>query len=293
MAHTVVRDGHSVQYRKIGATGPYVVLLHGLGLAGDFWFDVPERLAQLNGQPHQVLVLDNRGVGGSTLPSRPFSIGAMADDVVEVMNAEGVEAAVVVGISLGGMIAQHVALRHPTRVSGLVLLATTGGGLRTRLPRPSVVRTLLSVPFAARRKRGPNLDAFARLVLPERELPHMEIHFRDWGPLFARHPVRLRSFFAQLGAVLTHLKGADVGSIRCPTAVVTGDEDTLIPKRNAALLAAAIPGSSLEVLAGVGHGIPLLDPEAVNRNVARVQLKLGLCTSRAASAAKGLRRQAG
>jgi pimeloyl-ACP methyl ester carboxylesterase len=277
MAQAWGNDGQPVHYRVVGdETGYPVVLLQGLGLAGDFWADVPERLAALASGPYRVCVVDNRGVGASRLRRRrPFAIRRMADDVAAVLDAEKIERAIVAGISLGGMIAQHVALRHPARVAGLVLMATTGGGRRLRLPGPLSLARLVSVPFGDLRGRRPNVDAFARLVLPASELGRAREHMRDLMPAFDAHEVSLPAFFAQLGAVLDHLRGADVAKIRCPTLVMAAEEDCLLPPRNAELLAQGIPGAHFEVAAGVGHGIPILDRDAVGRAVSRLrQLQL-------------------
>lgn len=269
MAETYARDGHRIHYRRHGSRGPAVVMVQGLGLAGDFWFDVPERLAEEHGQ--RVLVIDNRGVGRSDLPRRPFGMGQLADDVATMLDAEGVDRAVVVGLSMGGMVAQHVALRHPQRVEGLVLMATTGGGLALRPPPVQVVTQLLSVPFGRREDGGTNFGALARLILPRSHVSNALEFMSDWPQVFEDNPIRPEAFFGQLGAVLTHFGGPRLRAIRCPTMVVTGDDDVLIPPRNAELLARAIPGAELEVIHGVGHGIPLLDEESVARNVLRVR----------------------
>ena len=106
--------------------GPAVVLVQGLGLSSRFWFDQPARLSK-----HQrVITLDNRGTGRSDKPRRPYRLPQMADDVARVIREANAGPAIVVGISMGGMIAQHVAMRHPKDVAGLVLIATTPGTSR-------------------------------------------------------------------------------------------------------------------------------------------------------------------
>lgn len=150
--------GNLVHYRVFGHEGPAVVLVQGLGLSGRFWFTIPEDLARAG---YRVVVPDNRGTGRSDLPSRPWPIGAMADDVAAVLDTEGVDLAVVVGIAMDGTIAPHVALRHPHRSDGLVLLATTCGLPHGKLPSARTLQVLLPLPFARGRDEHASSSAFS------------------------------------------------------------------------------------------------------------------------------------
>ena len=178
MAYATSSDGTRIHYEVRGpANAPCVVLIQGLGLSARLWFDLPDRLAAApeGGHAWRVVTLDNRGVGRSDRPRTLLSVtmGTLADDVATVLDDARVERACVVGISLGGMIAQHVALRHPTRVEGLVLLATTAGLPFTRWPGPITLATLLTLPILSQmqhmsREAGRSL---ARLLLPKRDIP--------------------------------------------------------------------------------------------------------------------------
>jgi len=126
--------GCRIHYRALGE-GPAVVLVQGLGLSSRFWFDVPESLATDPTRKRRVLAVDNRGTGLSERPRGVWSMATMADDLAAVLDDAGEKDAIVVGISMGGMIAQHFALRHPTRARGLVLFATTPGFLFGALPK--------------------------------------------------------------------------------------------------------------------------------------------------------------
>jgi pimeloyl-ACP methyl ester carboxylesterase len=247
-----------------------VVLVQGLGLSSRFWFDVPERLAA-GPEPWRVVVLDNRGVGRSDKPSGPYRMATLADDVAAVLEHAGIEQAYVVGISLGGMIAQHVALRHPSRVAGLVLLATTAGLPYARLPNPRVIATLVGIPIAGKIGPAPRVGrAFARLLLAEQDVPRARELLGKWPAAMRADPTTAKSFFAQLSAVLGHSTGFRLRRISCPTVVVTGDDDCLIPPQNSRMLARLVPGAQLEVIRACGHAIPASDPDCVARALKRV-----------------------
>jgi pimeloyl-ACP methyl ester carboxylesterase len=261
---------HRVHYREFGTRAPdrpTVVLIQGLGLDGRFWFDQPRMLAEDPEQPWHVLVPDNRGVGQSDMPTRPWTMADMADDVAAVLDHAGVRKAVMVGISMGGMIAQQVALRHPERVSGLVLMATWPGLPYGRLPELDTLRVLLGSPM---RKRG-HVESIAKLILPEHAHARAPELLSGWLDLLREQAPRAPAFFGQLGAVLSHSTGHRLDRIRVPTRVVTGDEDKLVVPFNSKVLSERIPGAALEVLPGVAHGVPLLDRDVVRRNVAAIR----------------------
>lgn len=244
-----------------------VVLLQGLGLSSTYWFDVPQMVASEPGAARRVLAIDNRGTGRSDKLKRVWTMGTMADDVVAVLDHAGVDAAYVVGISMGGMIAQHVALRHPSRVRGLVLIATTAGFLMGALPRPAALRRLLSLPFGGPRA-ATNLT---RLLLPESKWGRAREIFRDWPKAMREDPTSPGTFAAHLFAASTHLVAGRLKRIACPVVVVAGSHDALIPLRNATVLAQRIPRAELEVVADTGHAVFAEDRDLVRRMVVRLE----------------------
>jgi len=245
-------------------------MVQGLMLDGRFWFELPRQLAEDPDQPWFVIVPDNRGVGRSPLPGRPWTMADMADDVVAVLDALGIRRAVVAGISMGGMISQHVALRHPERVAGLLLMATWPGLPYGKLPP---LRTLnMLVDSAIRRPR--TIDPLAHLLLPEHLHSSAPTLLRDWIDLVREARPSRKAFLGQFAAIGTHSTGHKLERIEIPVRVVTGDEDRLVPPRNSEVLASRIRGAGLEVLPKVGHAIPLIDRQVVHRNVARLRSSL-------------------
>ena len=238
-------DGVDLYYERAGA-GPPVLLVMGLGMNATGWWRTIPVLAR----SFTVLSFDNRGVGRSGRPPGPYSMAQMADDAVAVLDAAGVEAAHVYGVSLGGMIAQEIALRRPERVLGLVLAATTPGGEHAVAPdrrdarvlppaRPDAcrggrmgVRPLqLRGPDATRRRPADRRGHRAAAALPDRAWPYV----------------------AQLAAALGHDAYERLGAVSHPTLVVHGAEDRMVHPDNARLLAERIPAAQLQLWEQTGH----------------------------------------
>ena len=259
--------GARIHYRVVGDEGPNVVLLQGLGLASGFWFEQPDLLASDPKDPYRVLLIDNRGTGKSEAPPAPYHMNQMADDVAAAMVAADFPSAIVVGISMGGMIAQHVALRHPDKVRGLVLMATTMGLPHGRPPGATALATLLSLVFGKPNAAG----GLARLLLPKKHLDRKRELLSEWPAAFKANPMTRHAFVGQLAAVLGHSTGFRLRKIACPTVVITGDDDILVPGVNSERLAKRIPNAMLEIVPGTGHGIPILDRQVVRRALDRVR----------------------
>ena len=265
--------GARIHYESQGTVGPTAVLIQGLGLSSRFWFDVPVRLAS-GPDPWRVITPDHRGVGRSDRPRGPYSMGLLADDVVAVLDHAQVDRAYVVGISLGGMIAQHVALRHPSRVAGLVLMATTAGFPHVRPPSPLALARFLSLPISGQLRRNHLGKAFARLLLSRKDVPRARELLAGWPAALQTEPTSLAVYAAHFAAVLGHSTGSRLRRIKCPTVIVTGDDDALLPHHNSRLLARLVPGAHLEIVPG-GHIIPASDPECVRRALDRARAMAG------------------
>jgi 3-oxoadipate enol-lactonase len=268
MPYAITRDAARIHYRTHGTEGPWVVLLMGLGAPSDMWLDVPERLAQ-GPAPHRVLTLDTLGTGASDPLRRPLSLRAMATHVVAAMDAAGARRAYVVGLSMGGMIAQHVALDHGERVEGLVLMATTPGLLQGGLPTWRALRSLLRVSFGRSQPVAETMVADLILAPSQRAQARELVERLKVG--FRTAPTPSRAFVLQLVACVLHSTGRDLARIRTPTVVVTGDHDIVMGRRASRVLASRIPGAALEVIPSCGHGISFTHPEAVTAAVARLR----------------------
>jgi 3-oxoadipate enol-lactonase len=227
----------------------------GLGLsAGAWWRTVPVLARRL-----RVITYDNRGVGRSRAFSYAYTTEALAADALTVLDAAGVERAHVYGISLGGMVAQVLALRHPERVRSLVLGATSPGGPRAARPSAEVAAFIRRRPRtapeeAARESVAYNYGPRCRAEYPERIK-------EDIAQRLA-HPFSERAYRAQLFAAAWHNCLGALPRIAAPTLIVHGALDRMIPVANAHLMAERIPGARLRVLADAGHLYPTEEPKA-------------------------------
>jgi pimeloyl-ACP methyl ester carboxylesterase len=244
MPHTTSSDGARIHYETHGAGEP-VLLIMGLGSNAHGWYRTIPWLAER----HQVIAFDNRGTGRSDVPEGAYSMTQMAADAAAVLDAAGYETAHVAGASLGGMIAQHLALEHPRRLRSLILFCTTPGGPRAVQPSGEVMAGLLEGgddPAAAFRRNAWFLyGEETRLRHPERIEEDLESR--------SRIPTTPTGYLGQVQATVAHDTYDALGSLRLPTLVVHGDADLLIPTENGRLLAERIPGAELLVVPGAGH----------------------------------------
>jgi pimeloyl-ACP methyl ester carboxylesterase len=253
------RSGSTELYFERTGAGAPVLLVMGLGMnATGWWRTVPVLAERL-----EVLAFDNRGVGRSDRPEGPYTAAAMADDCAAVLDAAGIERAHVYGISLGGMIAQEVALRHPDRVDRLVLGATTpGGGRGVRVDEATLA-------FFARRAEMTAEEAVWASV-PYNYAPRTrEQRAGAIGEDIVqrlRFPIEPEPYRAQLEAALGHDTGERLGEIGARTLVVHGELDRMVPVANAHILAAAIPGARLDLWPEAGH-LYFTDEPEVDRKV--------------------------
>ncbi|HEX2412902.1 MAG TPA: alpha/beta fold hydrolase [Solirubrobacteraceae bacterium] len=196
------------------------------------------------------ILYDHRGSARSLGGSSPRSMGGLADDAAGLLAALGVERAHVYGVSMGGMVAQEIALRHPQRVDRLILGCTSAGGLRAARPGFRELAGLVAEP---------DLRA-AALFSSEFRRRHPERARRLLRP-FRAHPTPRAGVVAQMAASALHDTCSLLGRIAAPTLVLHGERDQLVPVRNARALAERIPDAELAVVRGAGHAYALERPE--------------------------------
>jgi pimeloyl-ACP methyl ester carboxylesterase len=264
-------DSIELYYEEKGSGDP-LLLIMGLAADSTAWmFQVPDFAKR-----YRTVTFDNRGVGRSSKPPGPYTIHLMADDAAALLDALDVRRAHVLGVSMGGMIAQELAIRHPERVRGLILACT--------FPEPDA---------DVERQREFGMQQFGGTVTASGE---MQIDLTALDPLmFFQHLLprvfnqsfidtelpRLMQLFAgalqygfsmeailgQVAAVMGHRATDRLHQIKAPTLVITGDADLLISPGNSDVLARSIPGAKLVKVPGGSHGFNLETPEVFNRHV--------------------------
>ena len=246
MPHVQV-GGTRLFYQETGAPdAPPLVLVMGWGGDHTAWaLQAPAFAAE-----HRVIALDNRGAGQSDVPPAPYTIPGMAEDVAGLMEALGIRRAHICGASMGGMIAQELALRHPDRVRTLGLHCTTAG-------IDAYGRFLLDTLIAVK-ARG-DREEYVRAVMPwilcRKTMVERPEFIRFWidRALAYPHPIGLEGLSRQADAIRGHDTGARLGEIRVPTLITTGSEDILVPPVSSHDLHARIPGSELTTIQDAGH----------------------------------------
>jgi 3-oxoadipate enol-lactonase len=243
----VDRRRHTLHYESIGRAGnPPVLLIMGLAVSSKAW----DRLPELLSRDFHVLAFDNVGTGESARSGFAYRMGDLAEDAKAVLDHAGVACAHVFGISMGGMIAQELALRHPERVRSLALGCTFASWRKGTAP-PLSTRLdllLLNLGFAT-----PGRIARV-LVSAEWHAAHPNGAL-EW--LRRAERTALRFATAQVLAIARHDTFDRLSRIRVPTLVLTGTADKLVPPANSEVLARAIPGARLVMLEGAGHVFPL------------------------------------
>ncbi|MDY0063131.1 MAG: alpha/beta hydrolase [Myxococcota bacterium] len=249
--------GTVLRYRVIGA-GPPLLLIRGLARCAEYWLGFEDELAR----DHQVILVDTRGVGGSDVPPPPYTTAAMADDLARLLAHLGLSPVHVFGLSLGGMVAQQLALRYPYRVARLAIGCCSPGprlGGRLDPVGASKLLTAFVLPGALRRR----LVAEVTLSLPPGERRTWVI--QRWEELGDLWPVPVAGLLGQLAAAALHDPGPALGRVHLPCLILHGTEDRLLPLVNAQRLAEVLPAGRLEILPGAGHDLVAEQPERVAR----------------------------
>jgi 3-oxoadipate enol-lactonase len=260
----LARSGETNIHWESAGRGEPVLLVMGLGMASTGWW----RTIPVLSEGLRVISFDNRGVGRSDRPPGPYTLAQMAEDAIAVLDAANVATASVYGISMGGMIAQELAIRHPERVRALVLGASTVGGARHTLPDTEVL------DFIRRRPSMPPEEGVWASVPYNYGQATRERHAERIAEDIKqrlRFPLDAGAYRAQIEAARWHDTNGRLALVTAPTLVLHGDEDRMVPVANGRVLADSIAGARLEVLKGAAH-LYMTDAPKADRKILRFLL---------------------
>jgi pimeloyl-ACP methyl ester carboxylesterase len=240
--------GVSIEYELRGEGQP-LLMINGFRRSRVVWLEgVLKPLAER----FQLILMDNRGTGNSDKPKDGYSIEAFADDCAGVITGLGLPGAHVFGVSMGGMIAQRLATRHPHKVRGLALGCTNCGRGGSIAPEKRIGELLRLVPDGT-------MDA-REVARRQEEVYYMPAFRQERRALIEGlfdlvnlNPTPLHAVKGHLAALDAFDACADLPQIKAPTLVITGEGDPLIPAENSRLIAGRIPGAQLALLSDASH----------------------------------------
>jgi pimeloyl-ACP methyl ester carboxylesterase len=240
-------DGVQIAYRRIGHGRPLVVLNGFAATSADWDPSFIDRLASSN----ELILLDNRGIGRSIDNGKPFDIAKLADDAARIIEMLGIERVNVLGWSMGGFVAQTLALQHPSRINKLVLLSTDPGGADADLASAAVWSQLIDMSGTPHEQARRLLS----LLFPS---DVAESIYREFGDIVAAARAQLSpDLVNRQAAAMDAWHRTGVGNrlreINVPVLIATGTGDIVIPPSNALRLVNAIRGAWLAQFNGGGH----------------------------------------
>ena len=252
-------DGARISWESDGEEdAPPVLLVMGLAYPAAMWFRLVPALAER----YRVIRVDNRGAGlTGDVPGAPYTVPTMAGDCLAVLDAAGVESAHVVGASMGGLIAQEIALTAPERVRSLCLVCTHPG-IAHAVINPEALKLVTS----GRADMTPQEAAEVSIPFNYAPSTPRERIEEDWA---VRLPLAcsLAGYTAQVQGTLPWTRFDDLPSIALPTMVLHGELDALVPPDNGRTIASRIPNAELVIVPGANHVLWTDQPEQVTKTL--------------------------
>ena len=251
-------------YYEIHGAGQPLVLISGLGYSLWQWHKMVPFLAE----HFQVITFDNRGVGQSDKPAGPYTAQLLAADTAGLLNALGIEKAIIAGHSMGGFVAQAMALDFPQKLAKLILCSTNFGGPHHVPVTPEAMQVLTDVTSDAltRFKNG-----LAVSTAPDWSDNNPEM-IEEWVKWRIANPIDPAPYQAQMAIGFGLMPEAaafenKLPRLNVPTLILFGAHDKVVPPENASLLAEKISGSKVVILPNAGHFFPIEVAEAASRTI--------------------------
>jgi pimeloyl-ACP methyl ester carboxylesterase len=274
----VTANGLEIEYEDRGDRDAPVILLV-MGLGGQLTLWPVELVDTLVARGFRVIRFDNRDIGLSTkfdaqgtpnirllvlkslfgfAPRVPYSLGDMAKDAIGLLDALGVAKAHIVGVSMGGMIAQHLAFSHPDRVLSLTSIMSSTGNRRLPRARPEAMKVLINRPKTRDRASIIDFGIKAARTIGSPAYPADETRLRDSVARNYDRSFSPTGFARQMAAIIADGdRRKRLERIAAPTLVIHGTDDPLVPSAAAEDTVAHITGAALKMIPGMGHDLPV------------------------------------
>jgi len=260
MATLRTRDDVEIYYEVKGG-GPPLLLIGGLGSTTYTWYGQIPFFSRY----YKVITFDNEGAGRSSKPCRVYSIEEMAADALYILNHLEIEKAFVMGISMGGMIAQSLAIMAQERVLALVLCCTHCGGKLRISPDPKILDTFTN-------NKGLTVEEII-----DKNLPYLlSREFIEKSPkevfrykrVILSQPIQPEhAYLSQLEAIKRFDCSHHLHKLKIPVLIIAGSKDQIVPPENAKLLASLIPNAKVLIFEGAGHALHVECRDQLNREV--------------------------
>jgi pimeloyl-ACP methyl ester carboxylesterase len=272
----ITTNNINIEYETFGKkSSPPLLLIMGLGAQMIFWDD--DFCSMLAEKDHYVIRFDNRDIGLSTkfenagVPdimqamnavsrgekvSSPYSIDDMADDAAGLLDSLGIEKSNICGASMGGMIAQTIAIRHPSKVLGLISIMSSTGDPGLPQAKPEAMNVLM---MPAPKEREANIEFSVKTfkIIGSTGFPFDEARMRKKAEMSFDRAFYPQGMARQLLAIIAHGdRTSKLKAVSKPTLVIHGSADPLVPVEAGKATARAIPGARLLIIEGMGHDLP-------------------------------------
>ena len=252
----------NIHYETYGDGEP-LLLIMGFAMPGTAWLPI---LPLLTG--FKSIYFDNRGTGTSDKPAGIYTVPEMADDACGVLKALGINRAKVYGVSMGGMIAQELTLRHPDQVEKLVLGCTMAGGSSAKPAAPDVIERMMTGNALMGSEPDKALDVILPLLLPADFIAaHLELKPMLIAAMAMAPRTPPAAIASQTAGIMQFNAYDRLPQIKCPVLIVHGDNDLLVPTANAAILKSRLPQAEVIMIPGAGHAFQAADPVGIHQRI--------------------------
>jgi 3-oxoadipate enol-lactonase len=249
-----VAGGCELHVERRGGGQP-LLLVQGMGGNSTHWGEPFLRALE---RDFELILYDHRGIGRSAPHDGGLTTADLAADALALLDALQVKRAHVFGISMGGMVAQELALNAPQRVRTLVLAGTSAGGTQSKPTGADVVNALTMAVLSGDRERALRTGFGFVVSAP---FAAEAANYATFAEVARHHPATIQMLMAQQNAVLGHDAYGRLRDLSVPTLVIHGSDDQMLSWINGDLIASMVPGARLEKLDGVGHLVYWEQPE--------------------------------